>query len=192
MNMHITEQQKQVAHYAEIKKRLTVAGKAVPVAIVDIEKDDLRKQVEFLKAELNDANTRLKQAGIRRRAAAVKIITSAEERIERLELDLADARARILSQAQMLCKLDSEMIDIDIKRPVSVIVAEVLQDFPDITWADIISVRRTLNLIKPRHLCMAAVYNERKDLSLPQLGKVFHRDHTVILYAVKKAETAAG
>jgi chromosomal replication initiation ATPase DnaA len=40
---------------------------------------------------------------------------------------------------------------------------------------------------------MAAAYQQRPDLSLPQLGKMFGgRDHTTILYAVRKAGAYRG
>jgi chromosomal replication initiator protein len=38
---------------------------------------------------------------------------------------------------------------------------------------------------------MRAVYEERKDLSLPRIGKIFHKDHTSILSAVRKTPSSA-
>jgi chromosomal replication initiator protein len=118
-----------------------------------------------------------------------------ERRLEKLELDLADAQARILSQANMMKALDEKEAGegiVDRRRAVPEIIAEVLKSYPNVSWDDIKGIRRTRDLIAPRHACMRAVYEERKDLSLPRLGRVFHRDHTVILYAVKKGETSAG
>jgi chromosomal replication initiator protein len=39
---------------------------------------------------------------------------------------------------------------------------------------------------------MEAVYDERKDLSLPSIGKLFCRDHTTILHAVRKVKADRG
>ncbi|AUX76810.1 MULTISPECIES: helix-turn-helix domain-containing protein [Sinorhizobium] len=110
-------------------------------------------------------------------------------RIAALEEDLADAEARLLAQAQMLLSGrladDSDGEANDEQSSIEEIVAAVLADFPGVTWADIISVRRDRRLVKPRHACMRAVYEKRKDLSLPRIGRIFHRDHTTVLAAVK-------
>ena len=74
-------------------------------------------------------------------------------------------------------------------RPTIEIINEVLAKFPGITWADLKGARRTRNIILPRHLAMHAVYSERKNMSLPMIGKLFGgRDHTTILSAVRKVE----
>lgn len=43
-------------------------------------------------------------------------------------------------------------------------------------------------IVAIRHEAMAFVYKLRPDLSLPQIGRVFNRDHTTILHAVRKLE----
>ncbi|MGF6253803.1 helix-turn-helix domain-containing protein [Ensifer sp. LBL] len=107
-----------------------------------------------------------------------------------LQLSLADAQARILEQAKALCEFqqadDGERLSP--RRPVRDIVKDVLLFYPGITWEDVVSVRREKRLIEPRHRCMVAVYEERKDLSMPALGRIFRRDHTTIIHAVQKAE----
>ncbi|ACP25680.1 hypothetical protein NGR_c19160 [Sinorhizobium fredii NGR234] len=110
-------------------------------------------------------------------------------RIATLEEDLADAQARLLAQAQMLLSGrradDGDEADCD-RSSIEEIVAAVLADFPGVTWADIVSVRRDRQLVKPRHACMRAVYEKRKDLSLPRIGRIFHRDHTTVLAVVNR------
>lgn len=109
-------------------------------------------------------------------------------RIAALEEDLADAQARLLAQAQVLLSGrradDDDEADGD-RSSIEEIVAAVLADFPGVTWADVVSVRRDRRLVKPRHACMRAVYEQRKDLSLPRIGRIFHRDHTTVFAAVK-------
>ncbi|WP_246707608.1 helix-turn-helix domain-containing protein [Ensifer oleiphilus] len=108
-------------------------------------------------------------------------------RVLQLELALADAEARILSQAQLLCGAGADGEGgLFSRRPVREIVDEVLLAYPGIGWADVIGVRRERRLVEPRHRCMAAVYDEREDLSLPALGRIFRRDHTSVLHAVNK------
>lgn len=108
-------------------------------------------------------------------------------RVLQLELALADAEARILSQAQLLCGAGADGEGgLFSRRPVREIVDEVLLAYPGIGWADVIGVRRERRLVEPRHRCMAAVYDEREDLSLPALGRIFRRDHSSVLHAVNK------
>lgn len=122
----------------------------------------------------------------------IKGLTSQNEEqtklIISLQLSLADAQARILDQARALCEHADASMGQSVRRPVRDIIKEVLHFFPGITWEDVISVRRERRLIEPRHKCMVAVYEERKDLSLPMLGRIFKRDHTTIIHAVQKAE----
>lgn len=108
-------------------------------------------------------------------------------RIAELELALADAQARILSQARLICGAsDGADGDLFNRRPVREIVEDVLKAYPGIGWEEIVGVGRERRLVEPRHRCIAAVYEERRDLSLPALGRIFHRDHTSVLHAVNK------
>ncbi|KSV89728.1 hypothetical protein N184_26920 [Sinorhizobium sp. GL28] len=117
---------------------------------------------------------------------AVQVRTQTR-RIAELELALADAEARLLSQARMICgAADAAGGDLFSRRPVREIIDDVLGAYPGITWEEIIGVGRERRLVEPRHRCMAAVYEERKDLSLPALGRIFHRDHTSVLHAVNR------
>jgi hypothetical protein len=67
-------------------------------------------------------------------------------RIAALEIDLADAEARLLAQAKALLsgRSTDETDDgpSDDRPSIETIVATVLADFPGVTWDDIISVRR--------------------------------------------------
>ncbi|MCY1744083.1 helix-turn-helix domain-containing protein [Ensifer sp. SL37] len=110
-------------------------------------------------------------------------------RIQELELALADAEARILSQARLICGATAAAnSDLFNRRPVRAIIEEVLGAYPGISFEDIIGVGRERRLVEPRHRCMTAVYDERPDLSLPALGRIFRRDHTSVLHAVNKRE----
>ncbi|WDZ78786.1 helix-turn-helix domain-containing protein [Ensifer adhaerens] len=117
---------------------------------------------------------------------AVQVRTQTR-RIAELELALADAEARLLSQARVICgAADAAGGDLFSRRPVREIIEDVLGAYPGISWEEIIGVGRERRLVEPRHRCMAAVYEERKDLSLPALGRIFHRDHTSVLHAVNR------
>ena len=54
------------------------------------------------------------------------------------------------------------------------------------TYAEIIGPRREKVLVKVRHACIRAVADQRPDYSLSMIGRLFQRDHTSILWALKK------
>ncbi len=115
--------------------------------------------------------------------------------IARLEADLADAGARLLAQARILLggrDTGASNEDGGDRAPIEEIVAAVLEDFPGVSWDDIISVRRERRLVKPRHACMRAVYERRRDLSLAGIGRIFHRDHTTVLAVVNDGGAGSG
>lgn len=152
---------------------------------------------QSVRARLLNPKTTVRRADLEKERDAVSVlrekvaklmsdVAERDRRIRELELDVSDRDARIIAQAEMLATLDESGMFVAPKRPVAVIVAEVLKDFPGVTWDEIVGIRRTRDLIKPRHLCMVAVYEERRDLSTPVIGKIFKRDHTVILHAVDK------
>lgn len=184
----------QVQHYAEIRNRIARGDKkTVNVATAQALSDallvgELREENAALKRDLTRAQNSLRFVADRE-SHHRKI----EAKLQRLELDLADAQARILSQAEMLLAINDVGDEpADHRRPVPDIVAEVLADYPGTTWADVKSLRRTRELVAPRQACMVAVYDERKDLSLPQIGRLFNRDHTTVLHAVRKIKAQRG
>lgn len=54
------------------------------------------------------------------------------------------------------------------------------------TLAEIVGKRQNKEIIAARHDAIKAVADARPDMSLPQVGKIFHRDHTSILHALRK------
>lgn len=101
--------------------------------------------------------------------------TAAGSKIKALEMKLADAQKNIgVSQTSY--------------RSVADIVAGVLTDFPGVTWEEIIGSRQTKKLMGPRHACIRAVYDERKDMSFKEIGKIFRRDRTAIHHVITKEQ----
>lgn len=164
---HDTQLAKQSKHYGCVRDRLMNPQASLKRA--DLEKE--RDTVSMLKREVMDLAAR---------------VTDKDKKISALELDIADRNARIISLAGELAKLDIAGVNADPKKTIATIVSEVLRDYPGVTWDDITGLRRTRDLIKPRHLCMVAVFEQRKDLSLPMIGRIFKRDHTTILAATRK------
>ena len=162
-----TQLLKQSKHYGSVRERL-MNPKA------SIKREDLdrsQSEINALKARIDGLTSEL---------------IAKDEEISRLELDVADRNARMIALAEELANLDIAGVSAEPKKTVAAIVAEVLKNYPGVRWDDIIGLRRTKSLIKPRHLCMVAVFEQRKDLSLPMIGKIFKRDHTTIIAATRK------
>lgn len=187
MNVHSTEL---TTHYGDVRKRLMgMAPKQTKPIITSSGSDELvatlQRDKRCLEVELKEARQSLRYVAEREQHHR-----ETERKLEKLELDLADAQARILSQAEMMKALDEREAGegiVDRRRAVPEIIADVLQHYPGISWDDIKGVRRTRDLIGPRQACVKAVYEERKDLSLPRIGRIFSRDHSTILHSVRKS-----
>ncbi|WEX86607.1 chromosomal replication initiator DnaA [Sinorhizobium garamanticum] len=152
-------------HYSAVRERLVRPANAVVSAAAAAE---LERRLQALAGD-NAAKAR---------------------RIAALETELADAGARLIAQAQALLgqRAGEEAEHVP---AVEAIVAAVLERFPGITWEDIISVRRERRLVEPRHACMRAVYDARKDLSLLSIGRIFRRKHTTVLGVVQRRSADA-
>jgi chromosomal replication initiation ATPase DnaA len=56
----------------------------------------------------------------------------------------------------------------------------------NIPVADILSPSRLATHVAARQEAMAAIYLRMPELSLPRIARVFNRDHTTVLHAIKK------
>lgn len=121
-----------------------------------------------------------------------KALMEKSQEVKDLRIALADAHARILSQAELIVSYQYPEEEIEGKRPIRMIIKEVLEDYPGVSVDDILGVRRSRYLIEPRHKAMVAVYTERQDLSPTAIGNAFKRDRTTILHAVEKVHGNAG
>ncbi|MBX5089365.1 chromosomal replication initiator DnaA [Rhizobium lentis] len=195
--MHQTELNKQHLSHAQVRARLLgKPSKPIPQPPSTVDQDAINiSAIRALETQIAQLSRKLATATAINRTytGMAERLKASEARVEKLELDLGDARARILSQAAMLkMPVDGDFPEArDHRRSVEAIVCDVLRDFPGVTWEDVKGIRRTRHLVEPRHACMRAVYEERKDLSLPALGRIFGgRDHTTILNAVRKRRPA--
>lgn len=69
------------------------------------------------------------------------------------------------------------------KQPARTIIAEVAAEH-QVTPADLIGHCRKPGYVKPRHIAMARIRNEL-GYSYPQIGKLFNRDHSSVIWAVR-------
>lgn len=73
-------------------------------------------------------------------------------------------------------------------RPITVrFIAETVAEYHGIRYRDLISARRTAELITPRHVT-AWLARELTPHTLPAIGRCLHRDHTTMLYAIHAVE----
>lgn len=167
---------------------------------------ELHRQNEAWKA----ARQRLTGAAIDRAALLARLqeARDAEEKARAAEQRARQDVLRLLAEVQSLTAVISKHTD-EIKRleasnaklrekphipkpdwpAVEDIVAKVLAKYPGVTWLHVISRNRKPEYVLPRHECMAEVYWQRPDFSFPIVARLFHRkDHTVVMYAVRKIE----
>lgn len=57
-----------------------------------------------------------------------------------------------------------------------------------VRYQDIVGASRTRSIVIVRHAAMRAVADARPDMSLPQIGRAFNRDHTTIIHALRKTK----
>lgn len=55
-----------------------------------------------------------------------------------------------------------------------------------VTAADIVGPSRTRKIVAARHEAIGVVYTHCRQVSLPAIGRLFNRDHTTILHALRK------
>jgi len=68
-------------------------------------------------------------------------------------------------------------------------VIKSVMDTTGIGRVDLLGTSRSKHIVKARHLAMALI-RKHCGMSYPQIGRIFNRDHTTILYAVRKIEGA--
>jgi hypothetical protein len=73
-----------------------------------------------------------------------------------------------------------------IKRTPAMEIIESVAREHGVSVEEVFGKRRNAPVVVARQTAMAAVYVHRPDLSLVQIGRLFGRDHTTTLYAIRK------
>jgi chromosomal replication initiation ATPase DnaA len=123
----------------------------------------------------------------RRRIAAEKAAEQDELERARIAAELAAQRAK-KRQDDLVSRHISIMAmiaDGSAPRPPVAQIQRVVEDRFNVTRANILSSRRTADAVRPRQIAM---YLSRflTHRSLEYIGRQFGRDHTTILYAIRK------
>lgn len=194
MNIHTPEQLRQHEAHQEHQRRLWPAVKpGVKLLAAPVDAPDAVRSIDVT----------LVRAKIDPQVLRIRML---EQQVIDKDLQISDLQASSLRMAEIIAGYiakEAAAVEIDaiddeeqearpIKRPIRVIVEEVLLDYPGITWEAVKGVHRSRSLTTPRHHCMAAVYEQRPDLSFPAIARHFDRDHTTVLHAVRKLSTVRG
>lgn len=117
----------------------------------------------------------------RRDLAALQARLHAERSAKRLVAE--EQRRRKLDR--LLERLFPSLPPAALIRPGIEIIADVARVY-GLTVGELTGARRQRSLILPRHEAFYRVAHERQDLSLTQIGGLFHRDHTTILNGIRQ------
>lgn len=71
-------------------------------------------------------------------------------------------------------------------RPAGLDIIKQVCEAHNVPVAYVLGKSRNRAIVDARQAAMAAVYQLRPDMSCPQIGKLFNRDHTTVLYAIVK------
>lgn len=170
----MSELARQQQHYSAVKQRLF--GKPEVVNVAWLEKRE-RERAEQAEIERQEKARQVEEENRRRIEAAGAMPLYA------LGLPLSDFSTEITIFVSEIGYGKPE-----IRKPTLQIIREVLQAFPGVSVDDIKGSRRTDNIVKPRQLAMYEVYRQRPDMSYPAIARIFNRDHTTVMHAVKKIE----
>lgn len=103
-------------------------------------------------------------------------------RNEALKQAVASARAAIRE-----AKEAAEARALEGRVPVRDIIAHIAA-LHCLKPGDLTGPRRMKNIVEARHEAVRVVADLRPDLSLPQIGRAFNKDHTTILHALRKTK----
>ena len=106
----------------------------------------------------------------------------AEREAERLRLELEAEERRLAAEAVE----GYRCIDVlAAKTPAKKIIAQVAA-IHGLSVAEVMSNRRNRPVVEARFDAIKAVADIRPDMSLPQIGRLFGKDHTTILHALRR------
>lgn len=129
------------------------------------------------KREREERQARLDAEDTARREQERRIVAEAKALAEAIIAEAKEQAAVITVQA---------VEEVEARpRLVHDIISAVAEEY-GVTVAEIKGLRREKYIVPARQEAMARVYRERPDLSLTVLGRLFHRDHTTVLSAIKK------
>jgi len=145
---------------------------------------------------LADFNERRQRLGIKKTLPVsaysrqqLAIITAEREQIAREVREALAALEREKNERSKLNEVVRRELDASTKARD---IIETVAARHGVTVAEILGTRRTKPIVNARHAAIVQVCKLRSTLSLPQIGRIFHRDHTTIMHAVCKYVAESG
>lgn len=136
-----------------------------------------RQDLAIIDAAERRARALIAEAETRAKSEAATIIAKAQLYAESLISQAVTKVSQIVGLAGMEPGENKQPV-IDIIR--------VVATRHGVSVADIKGATRVFHIVAARQEAMVLVYKLRPDLSLPAIGRIFDRDHTTVLHAVRK------
>ena len=157
---------------------------------VDMYSPDFRRRVLAVRKRVaDDAAKAVRQEEIAQRKARREQlrreeIAKAIKAVADYEMTVNQAR-HFIADREHEAQIDVEGVPDEPRIPAINIIKDVATKY-GLTVDIIRGQSRSVPVVKVRHEAMAKVHMARPDLSLPALGRIFNRDHTSILFALRK------
>ncbi|MBZ9807675.1 helix-turn-helix domain-containing protein [Mesorhizobium sp. ESP-6-2] len=129
----------------------------------------------------------IRSARLKAKAEAEKIINEARSYAAELIAEAIAMKEEAEARAGKVLGAAGLRSDDMVNRTPAADLIKSVADKHCITVDDIKGYGRSDVITAIRFEAIALVYSERPDLSLPQIARIFNRDHTSILHAVEKA-----
>lgn len=130
----------------------------------------------------------LRQVWAKRKPAKAERVPSVKEMLIAAKRE-SDEREKLETEAVKATLAKYRTHDIIGARPAAREIIMRVAQWRGVPFAVIVGTRRTRHIVAARFEAIRAVADARPDLSLPQLGRIFNRDHTSILHALKATAT---
>lgn len=186
------------------KKQIVISADKSPQEIKGLEDRLISRFSGGLPVEIKAPELEMRIAILREKASHEKIEISEEvahyiaskvtTNVRELEgsLKRVIARAR-LSKERINLRVASQVIEPYIKQRAAILTPEAIiqkvSAYYGVTYAEIMGKSRTKPIVFPRQMAMY-LSRQYTSMSLPELGRVFGRDHTTVINAIERVKLA--
>lgn len=110
------------------------------------------------------------------------------DKLEQIQVE-RDRAVKRVGELSHVARYEAQLAEEGIQVEPRIPAIDIIKDIALRSGMSVARIRgpsRTKPLVAVRHEAMAAVHLARPDLSLPALGRIFHRDHTTLIFALRK------
>lgn len=109
------------------------------------------------------------------------------DRLEQIAASLDALRSEVSTAIRESACLAANDVSITRREAMRRLVREVCEDAA-VSEPAIYSTNRRRHVARARQAAMWRIRKEMPDLSLPQIGRFFNRDHTTVIHAIRAVE----